>query len=403
VSGVQQLNADQREADSSPYQVQLERGFGLLRFPDALEAEYQATTSADRMTQLRQTIAAVAAFVLIVLLADLVFSSGGFSRPLVPYQGSISLGLMALMFWFASRESPSRRALTITGILLGLHFGYINLLLNIYYPPNAAVVPPDLWYVCGTFFIFFCFGLQFWHALLLSLLLFVGYLTWVIGTMGESIMTFYPLLFLALTNVFSAFGLYNIEYNQRNLFLQSNKLRYMSEHDPLTGLLNRHAMKTLLRRVWGHCSREKLPLSLAVVNIDCFRDFQQQYGQARAEACLLQVAGLLENCTQRPLDFVASYSSEEFVLVLPGCSQENAMVVLQRLQEELEKQPIAHAGCCAANRVTFSIGLVSDQPDSRSSGPDTLLQRGDAAVFDAGRQGGNTIVAHQLGSAASPT
>jgi diguanylate cyclase (GGDEF)-like protein len=112
--------------------------------------------------------------------------------------------------------------------------------------------------------------------------------------------------------------------------------------------------------------------------------------------CLIRVAGLLENCIQRPLDFVASYSSEEFALVLPGCNQENARKLLDRLRTELDAFGIKHAGYSEAGRITLSIGLVSDLPDNRNADPDTLLQKGDAAAFEAGRNGGNTVVAWQL-------
>jgi diguanylate cyclase (GGDEF)-like protein len=199
-----------------------------------------------------------------------------------------------------------------------------------------------------------------------------------------------------MSNVFSAFALYKIEYNQRSMFLQSKILHYFSEHDQLTGLLNRRAMKELLRRVWAHCIRERLPLSFAVIGIDCFTDYRKQYGQVSAERCLVQISRLLDNCVQRPLDFVASFSSEEFALVLPGCNQENAHKVLDRLRAELDELGIEHAGCCEAGKITLNIGLVSDYPDNRNADPETLLQKGDAAAFEAVRKGGNTMVAWQL-------
>ena len=388
------MNAVETEADGSPYQDQIARGFGLLHFSDVLQAEFQATTYSDRLVQIRQTVSAVAVFVLVMLVSDLIFSSAGFSHPVVPVQGFISLALLAFLFWLARRRTPSRKALAITGVLLGLNFGYVNLLVNIWIAPTATVVAPDLAYVCGTFFIFFCFGLRFWQAVLLSMLLFLGYLTYVAGTVESTAASVYPILFLAFSNVFSAFGLYNMEYNQRNLFLQSNKLKYAAEHDQLTGLLNRRAMKALLRRVWAHCLREKLPLSLAVVGLDCFRDYIVQYGQKRADECLLQVARLLETCVQRPLDFVACYSSEEFVLVLPGCNPENAMIVLTRLQEELVKLYIEYAASSVSSRLTFSIGLLATDAGTKHTDVESLLQKADAAVYEADRKGGNTIVAY---------
>ncbi len=90
----------------------------------------------------------------------------------------------------------------------------------------------------------------------------------------------------------------------------------MVARDGLTGIQNRRMFDQHIQRVWQQAVREQERMAVLLVDIDCFKDYNDRYGHQAGDECLRAVAVSLSQCARRPLDFVARYGGEEFAVVL---------------------------------------------------------------------------------------
>jgi diguanylate cyclase (GGDEF)-like protein len=179
---------------------------------------------------------------------------------------------------------------------------------------------------------------------------------------------------------------------ERTLALeQANlKLADLSATDGLTGIANRRRFDEVLGNEWRRAARLKQPLALAMIDIDWFKSYNDQYGHQAGDACLQRVATVLSLCVLRPGDLVARYGGEEFVFVAPATDGPNALRVARNVCEALQALDLPHAtsefGC-----VTASIGVAAMiAQDSQS--PDVLVHAADQALYQAKAMGRNRAV-----------
>lgn len=165
------------------------------------------------------------------------------------------------------------------------------------------------------------------------------------------------------------------------------QLRHLSDHDPLTGLLNRRAMDQQLALAWRRQQREPEPLSLMVLDLDHFKRINDQHGHAAGDAVLIALARCLRE-TLRPDDVVARSGGEEFLILLPRTEADEACTVAQRLCERIAGQPLALPdGQVLA--YTASLGVAELQPQDAQV--DALWARADAALYRAKAEGRNRV------------
>lgn len=172
------------------------------------------------------------------------------------------------------------------------------------------------------------------------------------------------------------------------------QLRHLSDHDPLTGLLNRRAMDQQLALAWRRLQREPAPLSLVVLDLDHFKRINDQHGHAAGDAVLVALARCLRD-TLRPDDVVARSGGEEFLILLPGTDAGEALAVAQRLCERIAGQPL---GLPDGRTLSFtaSLGVAELQPQDRQA--DALWARADAALYLAKAEGRNRVCLAPVGS-----
>jgi diguanylate cyclase (GGDEF)-like protein len=162
-------------------------------------------------------------------------------------------------------------------------------------------------------------------------------------------------------------------------------LREEAVTDPLTGLVNRRGMYDVLERLLGHSARTGEPLSLAMVDIDHFKEFNDELGHLAGDAALRSLAGLLR-AGVRQQDVVARFGGEEFCLLLPATGQEGAATLLRQLQAVAAK---ASVGQPEAALPTFSAGVAEwDHAEDRL----TLIRRADTGLYRAKHSGRDTVV-----------
>jgi diguanylate cyclase (GGDEF)-like protein len=142
---------------------------------------------------------------------------------------------------------------------------------------------------------------------------------------------------------------------QRLIGLQEH-LRVQANVDVMTGLLNRSAIRDVLRRVLAHAARENTAVSVALADIDEFRQLNDSYGHIAGDAALRRVAKLL-GARLRPYDFVGRYGGEEFLLVLPGCGPDDAFEIAERVRTYIVNQGISTPA--GSLKPTLSFGVAS--------------------------------------------
>ena len=138
-------------------------------------------------------------------------------------------------------------------------------------------------------------------------------------------------------------------------------LESLSTTDGLTEISNRRRFDEFLEREWLRSMREHAELSLILIDIDYFKQFNDQYGHLAGDDCLKQVAAALKRTVQRAGDLVARYGGEEFACVLPGTGK-NAGIVAQRIADKIAGLRIPHEGSAVADHVTLSFGLATIAP-----------------------------------------
>jgi diguanylate cyclase (GGDEF)-like protein len=173
---------------------------------------------------------------------------------------------------------------------------------------------------------------------------------------------------------------------------QSDQLRQYAFIDGLTGLHNRRALDDRLEAELRHAVRREHPLSVLLIDVDYFKKYNDHYGHLMGDEALRQVASALRNCMLRPVDLAARYGGEEFVCMLPDTPLEGAMLVGERLREQLAELAVPHAASEISSLLTVSIGAAAKSARLDLE-PKPLLALADAALYEAKRAGRNRVAA----------
>lgn len=169
------------------------------------------------------------------------------------------------------------------------------------------------------------------------------------------------------------------------------KLSKLSRTDGLTGIYNRRTFDESLSKEWSRGQREGLCLSLIMLDIDFFKPYNDFYGHQQGDACLRKVANTLTQTARRANDVVARYGGEEFGIILPATSEDNAVIVAERIRKNVESLKVPHERSKSGDIVTISIGLAALIP-SRDKPDAILVEWADKALYKAKQAGRNKVV-----------
>ena len=183
------------------------------------------------------------------------------------------------------------------------------------------------------------------------------------------------------------------ELKARNQELQNlnNELARLVHIDGLTQLANRRQFDSYLDQEWQRLGREQGYLSLILLDIDHFKQYNDYYGHLAGDDCLKQVAQCLQQLTRRPADLAARYGGEEFALILPNTKGQGACQLAQKIKTELFLLQIPHARSPVSPYLTCSMGIASAIPQDKHSAIE-LIDQTDQALYQAKGQGRNQIV-----------
>jgi diguanylate cyclase (GGDEF)-like protein len=150
--------------------------------------------------------------------------------------------------------------------------------------------------------------------------------------------------------------------NQVRLKINNDLLERYANQDGLTNIANRHRFDLALDAEWRRAMRDEQPLSVLMVDVDCFKQYNELYGHREGDQCLRRVAGAMAQTLARPGDLLARYGGEKFAFILPGTNLEGARIMGEKLREVVAHMNIPHLRKDGVRRVTISVGCASAYP-----------------------------------------
>ena len=184
---------------------------------------------------------------------------------------------------------------------------------------------------------------------------------------------------------------------EEKLLALQKELEALSFKDGLTGIANRRQLDASLEREWESARGSRAPLSLLLLDVDYFKQFNDLYGHIEGDKCLVDIAQTLSLAAVGGRDVVARFGGEEFVILLPETDALGAKKVAERCQRLIEKRAITHAESPHGQRVTVSIGVGTVLPDHGMS-TTVFMQAVDRQMYAAKQNGRNRIETMSLAS-----
>ena len=176
------------------------------------------------------------------------------------------------------------------------------------------------------------------------------------------------------------------------------ELEHIAFHDPLTGLYSRHMLRQFIERETSHVCRNGQPLSLAILDIDHFKDVNDKFGHDIGDQILKQLADLFKKSC-RSTDLAARYGGEEFIAVLPSMSQNASLIWAERMRERVEESLRRPDD----EKVTISIGVATLVVDTEANADpsiqvvsDLFFKKADDALYEAKNNGRNRVATSEI-------
>jgi len=176
---------------------------------------------------------------------------------------------------------------------------------------------------------------------------------------------------------------------QNKLEVLNEKLSHMSYIDALTNIPNRRSFVDYIKRELSRAKREKHNIALLIIDIDYFKEYNDNYGHVEGDKCLFLVASLLKRALKRDIDFVARYGGDEFVAVMTNIDYDGAYLVAEEMTENIKEHAIEHKYSPIEDILTITIGGYTLIPEDITM--EQLIHNADNALYDAKDKGRNQI------------
>lgn len=178
-----------------------------------------------------------------------------------------------------------------------------------------------------------------------------------------------------------------IKHLQDELKKSNERLKQLSDTDPLTQIYNRRYLMDMLAKELQRAERKGTHLSLVMIDIDHFKYVNDKYGHQGGDQVLTVLAALAQSGL-RSYDFVARYGGEEFVMTLPETAHEDAIMIAERLRSRIQLH--SYSGSLKGLSLTASMG-VSTYPAKFISSIADLVREADEAMYRAKSAGRNRV------------
>ena len=172
-------------------------------------------------------------------------------------------------------------------------------------------------------------------------------------------------------------------------------LSHIIDIDGLTQLPNRRSFDRVSATEIQRCQRYKSPLSIGIINIDFFKNYNDMYGHLQGDDCLKQVAHAIAASVNRPGDLAARYEAEQFAVIFPSTDRDGAVTICERIREAVQALRIPHGSSKIHPCVTVSIGVVAVIPTDGKWTTEELLKMALLAMQKAKQTGRNKVVPYE--------
>jgi diguanylate cyclase (GGDEF)-like protein len=173
-----------------------------------------------------------------------------------------------------------------------------------------------------------------------------------------------------------------VELRTQELKKLMEELEALSLTDSLTGLANRRAFEQRLKMEWQRATRYEHPLTIMLIDVDHFKRFNDDFGHQTGDHVLAQVGTILQQAV-RTTDLACRYGGEEFVIILPDTSLDDAMPIAHRIREQVANY------AWEARQVTVSVGVsMLNQQETANQ----LVSDADQALYQAKAAGRNQVI-----------
>lgn len=374
-----------------------------LRFPQALEQSFQASTLDQRVRRYRVFGALGIVVFMMYGLVDKYYLADVYGR-IWMWRWLIlpGIGVASILSSFCP---PLRRWYEYSVVLSGTSF-----VLALIWFFSISRMPTAQHYYGGVMLclVFLMFGLRIpfrlaCYSSVVSLL----YLGWVLVDWPFLEQSTRSLIFILVIScvLLGLLGLFQLEKEARRGYVLSQQLqrdhrqlqqgfRYLqqlSSADGLTGLHNRRYFDQQLQTVWEARLRQKSDIALLFFDVDYFKKYNDSQGHQMGDDALIQVARVIGRHADACQGCAARYGGEEFVLLLSACNLRQAGQLAEQIRQDVEALALPHPTSQCGQVVTISIGLAVAHA-SISQKPDWLVRTADAALYQAKKQGRNCIV-----------
>ena len=163
----------------------------------------------------------------------------------------------------------------------------------------------------------------------------------------------------------------------------------LSEEDKLTGIANRRKFDDYIDNVWNSSIKDGSSIALLIIDIDYFKEDNDNLGHLEGDKCIAKVANALKNMNIK-LHFIARYGGDEFMVVLEKSSIDEAVKVAENIKDTIAELNIPHEFSKISDRVTLSIGAASVIPNENMTIKD-FIREADKALYSAKKFGRNQV------------
>lgn len=202
-------------------------------------------------------------------------------------------------------------------------------------------------------------------------------------------------LAIAINNAQKSYDLKNEIKNrkraQQGLQVLNKKLQRLSNNDGLTKVANRRYLDYQLGKDWEKALKQDQKISLMLLDIDYFKEYNDYYGHLKGDEVLKKIAGIMTRVFEKESteETIARYGGDEFMVVLPEVDLKKGKEIAEKIMKEMAKEEIPHEENPMLNRVSLSIGIAMGIPETTKY--TTLVNKADQALYKAKRNGRNRI------------
>ncbi|MES2918196.1 MAG: GGDEF domain-containing protein [Pseudomonadota bacterium] len=378
------------------------KGSWRLSWAEPLESDFQSSYSERYRNHMAAGLAVGALAMVVSVFEDFMLPPGDRAGPLFVRFGVV-MPVVLFLLWLIRKPAMDRHQ---QGLLLFATLGGAAAFLMMGYFVES---PLGRMYL-DTLILIQLFGLtllrmQFAYAVVSVLVIAAGTtlaLAWLRfpGHAGEHVI---DLMLITFAGMLCLVANYLMERSARSDYLQQRLLEFRQEDlersnshleqllrsDALTGIANRRCFDQALTDEFRRAERGSYPLALLMLDVDCFKQYNDTYGHQAGDEALMQVAQAIERFARRPGDLAARYGGEEFALILPGSGEEDALGIADELVAHMYARHLPHGTSRVCDRITVSVGVAVIQPAEGKTSIAELIANADQALYLAKARGRN--------------